>query len=73
MFAKGRVMPEYKNSFDEPKFYEHVIKNDEGKIGTLRVKPSTVLWKPKGGQAFYSVSIDQFERFIVESGRRVDK
>jgi hypothetical protein len=38
-----------------------------GKLGTLRVKPGGLLWKPKRQQKFYSVSLEQFEAWITNS------
>ncbi len=48
-------MPASTNEFWEPESYDHVIgvKNG-GKLGTLRVKPSSISWKPAGAQKFYS-------------------
>lgn len=36
------------------------------KIGTLRVKPVAVLWKPANEQKFYSVSLDWFSKWITD-------
>ena len=30
------------------------------KIGELRLKPSSILWKPKGAHAYHSASLDDF-------------
>lgn len=42
-------MPDYNNRFREPKYYQMTIVNDDNgaMVGTLRVKPSGVLWKPR--------------------------
>ena len=58
-------MPTYKNEFSRPDHYEHEIQSDGKKIGTLRVKPGGLLWKPVGQHKFYSVSLDQFQTWII--------
>ncbi len=66
-------MPAYKYNFKAPVYQELTIQKDSGKIvGTLRLKPSTILWKPGSGQDFYSVSLDSFAEWIVgkESGAK---
>ena len=64
-------MPSYKNKFAGPDHYEHVILNDEGKkLGTLRVKPSGVLWKPVDKQKFFSVTLEQFTAWIADAATR---
>ncbi len=63
-------MPAYKNEFARPDHYEHEIITDGKKIGTLRVKPVGLLWKPAGQQKYYSVTLEQFTGWITESGRR---
>ena len=60
-------MPAYKNEFGRPAHYDHEILCAKGKLGTLRVKPGGLLWKPKRQQKFYSVSLEQFEAWITNS------
>lgn len=54
------------NEFANPKFHQEVIRHATTKeiVGTLRIKPSGVLWKPKGQHQFYCVSIEQLEEWI---------
>jgi hypothetical protein len=60
-------MPEYKNRFASPNFLEETILGQEGnKIGAIRIKPSSVLWKPKGERQFYSVTLDDFADWITD-------
>jgi len=60
-------MPAYKNQFSRPKYYDHGILDERGnKIGTLRVKPTGVLWKPKNAQKFHSVSLKNFIEWITD-------
>lgn len=59
-------MPDYVNSFRAPVFREEVIVDDEGKtIGTIRLKPSGVLWKPAGSPKFYTVPLNRFIDWIT--------
>lgn len=64
-------MPTYTKQFGRPKYYDHEIlhKDGGGKIGTLRVKPTGVLWKPKNARKFHAVSLDQFVEWISDKKR----
>ena len=60
-------MPPYTNQFRRPHHYNHNIENKDTRemIGTLRVKPVGLLWRPKDDTRFYSVSLDQFIEWIT--------
>jgi hypothetical protein len=59
-------MPGYKNRFQRPNHLQQVILDQSNaRIGTIRIKPSTVLWKPVNAQKFYSVSLDKFAAWIT--------
>ena len=59
-------MPKYKNQFIAPAYFEETIIDEGGNtIGTIRVKPSSVLWKPGGQRQFYTVSLNQFADWII--------
>ena len=58
-------MPDYKYSFEYPEYEEFQIRSRLRRIGKLRIKPSTILWKPANGKRFYSVSIDDFTQWIM--------
>ncbi len=60
-------MPAYKNEFARPDHYEHEILSDGKKVGTLRVKPGGILWKPSGQHRFYSVNLERFADWITAS------
>ena len=59
-------MPASVNKFSEPDHYDHDFANvDDGtKVGTLRVKPSSILWKPKSAHQFHSASLEEFQEWI---------
>ncbi len=59
-------MPQYKNSFRSPTYVEQKIVDDTGTvIGTIRIKPSRVLWKPRAARKFYSVNLTDFADWIT--------
>ena len=63
-------MPSYVNSFASPKYIEETIVNKSGVVGVIRIKPSGVLWKPKGSQKFYSVSLAKFTEWITDGNTK---
>lgn len=59
-------MPRYKNSFKSPQFVEQSILDEDGAVlGTVRITPSSVLWKPKGKHKFLSVPLQKFSEWIT--------
>lgn len=55
-------------------FVEEVIQDKDGVFGTIRIKPSTVMWKPKhakGGKPYYGISIERFEAWIMQNGKQM--
>jgi hypothetical protein len=68
-------MPDAKYRFSEQESYDHKIvdANDKTAIGQLRIKPSSILWKPKGQQKFLKVSLDNFAEWISQNGKKVNQ
>jgi len=67
-------MPKYNNSFTAPSHIEETVVDKNDKIvGTIRVKPSSVLWKPKGQQRFFCVSLADFAAWITNPTTGADK
>lgn len=71
-------MPRYLNSFKSPDHREETIVVIEtgAVVGTIRVKPSSLLWKPTGQHKFYAVSLDKFTSWITDAdtgAKRVKK
>jgi hypothetical protein len=65
-------MPASIYKFLEPGSYDHEIGDAQWrKVGKLRVKPSSILWKPKGQQKYFAVSIDDFAEWIKGKGTLV--
>ena len=62
-------MPRYNHSIKSPSYYEHEYVDEEGAtIGTLRVKPSGLLWKGRYKRKFLSVSLEEFIDWIEDEG-----
>lgn len=54
-------------------FVEEVIEDNSGVVGTIRIKPSTVMWKPKGAgghKPYFSATIEEFESWIKDKKPR---
>jgi hypothetical protein len=60
-------MPKYMNQFARPVHYDHdILDENDKKVGTLRVKPTSVLWKPAHARKFFNVSLDRFADWISD-------
>ncbi len=67
-------MPVYKNSFRAPAYFEETIIDEEDiVVGTIRVKPSSILWKPKNAQKYYSIKLQKFTEWITDSDTKAKK
>ena len=68
-------MPASKNKFVAAESYDFQIAdaNGAGIIGKLRVKPSSILWKPKGEHKFFSIPLGSFAKWIKRKGKPVVK
>jgi hypothetical protein len=59
-------MPGYKNKFASPEYIEETILDPKGnRLGTIRIKPSGILWKPLGQHKYLSVPLDDFIAWIT--------
>lgn len=62
------------NSFSSPKHIEEVILGQDGAtVGTIRIKPSRILWKPANARKFHSVSLSAFADWITDPETRSTK
>jgi hypothetical protein len=58
------------NSFRPKKFCDHSIVDIDGyTVGHVRVKPSSILWKPADGKRWRGVALQKFESFMEKNGR----
>ena len=67
-------MPKYMNKFTTPAYIEESVVNDKGKaVGKVRIKPSSVCWKPSGQRKFYSVPLDKFIAWIADPATKASR
>lgn len=60
------MMPKYKRQFQSPEYIEEGIMNDAGrKVGTIRLKPVSVAWKPANAREYRTVPLDRFIEWIT--------
>jgi hypothetical protein len=61
-------MPSSVNVFGEPESYDILIyeKDSKNKVGEFRVKPSSILWKPRGAHKYFSASLDEFIEWMKD-------
>ena len=70
-------MPIYNNEFTTSTYFQETIRDaSTGEtVGTIRIKPSSVLWKPKDQHEYYSVTLDAFAGWITSpstGARRIE-
>jgi hypothetical protein len=60
-------MPSYTNHFASPEYMQEKIvrEADATVVGTIRVKPSAILWK-EGRADFYNVNLTRFIAWIKD-------
>jgi hypothetical protein len=62
------------NSFRTKKFEDfEILDSNSNTVGHVRVKPSGVLWSPKGARFWYGISINQFDALVQEHGKKQRK
>jgi hypothetical protein len=49
-----------------------IVENNR-KVGTVRIKPSGILWKPKGKQKWFGISVEDFSNFAEKQGKEQSK
>ncbi len=61
-----------KNSFRNSNYHEETVVDENNKVvGTIRIKPNAILWKPKGGKKkFYAVPLLKFADWITAKETR---
>lgn len=68
--AEGKMA---KKEFRAPKFQDFEIVEDGVVVGALRVKPSGVLWAPKGSHDWYGLTLKQVADLAESSGKKQKK
>ena len=68
-------MPKYTNYFASPEYTEQKVMdgNNGGALGTIRIKPSSVLWKPKNSRHCYSIPLQKFTDWITDKATKATK
>lgn len=46
------------------------IVENGSKVGTVRIKPSGILWKSSGKHSWYGVTVEQFAEFAEKFGKK---
>lgn len=60
-------MPKYNNRFKSPEFDQYTILREDGSVvGTIRLKPSSILWKASSGKKFHGVKLQKFIDWITD-------
>ena len=62
------------NKFATRQFEDlEILDGKGGKMCDIRVKPSGILWSPKGEHNWYRVDLGSFAKFMKEQGKRQKK
>jgi hypothetical protein len=62
------------NEFKPRKYVDHEIVDADGlKMGDIRVKPSGILWSPRGRHAWFRINLEQFAQFMESKGKKQKK
>jgi hypothetical protein len=74
MAIGGVTMPKYNNRFKSPAFAQYTILDEDGAVvGTIRLKPSSVLWKGSSGKKFYRVRLQKFIDWVTDPDTKANK
>jgi hypothetical protein len=58
------------NMFNRQKSYDHEIINEKGIVGKIRIKPNSILWKPRSSQHWFWVDLASFATFMKDKGSK---
>lgn len=63
------------NIFRPRKYEDFEIVDEESgnKVGEIRIKPSGILWAPKGAHKWLGVDLKTFADFMAKTGKEQDK
>jgi hypothetical protein len=59
--------------FRAPTSQDYTIIEDKKIVGTVRIKPSTIMWKAKSQQVWKGVSVEAFAAFAGKKGKDMKK
>ena len=61
-------------SFKTSQYLDQTIVDENGAtVGTIRLKPSGVAWKPKHAKRYYSKSLDDFQDWITSPSTKAKR
>jgi hypothetical protein len=67
-------VPKYTNTFMRPEYHDEMVLGENRKlIGTIRIKPSSVMWEPNGSRRFLSVPLDRFAAWITSAASQATR
>ena len=62
------------NNFKPRKYYDFEIVNPKARmVGSVRIKPSGVLWAPAFAKVWYGVPLEKFANFMEREGKQLRK
>jgi len=62
------------NKFSPSKFEDfEILDGSNHRVGFIRVKPSGVLWAPKGSQKWFGVDLKTFAGYMEKNGKQQGK
>ena len=57
--------------FRAPEAQDFIILEDGKVLGTIRVKPSRIMWKGPNAREWYGISPEEFGEFVKENGKKM--
>jgi hypothetical protein len=64
-------MKKVARDFRAPEAQDFVILEDGKVLGTVRIKPSSIMWKGPNARAWYGISPEKFGEFVTASGKKM--
>jgi hypothetical protein len=59
--------------FRGPVSQDFEIEENNEMLGTLRIRPNGILWKPKRSQSWYRIAIEEFADYAKQQGTKVER
>jgi hypothetical protein len=59
--------------FRARQFDDFEILENQQMVGTVRVKPSGILWSPRGSHSWFRIGIEEFGEYAQKHGTKQDK
>lgn len=62
-----------KKTIQRSTFEDFEIREDGAVVGTVRIKPSGILWSPKGRHSWFGLTVEQFANLAEAQGKKQKK